>query len=88
MKAKMVFFDKTNAGRIINRLSGDMETIDGLLPWSFDIFLEALARGSGFVIGLIILFPYISIGLLGVFYAYYYIANTYIKTNRELKRLK
>ncbi|CAD8154665.1 unnamed protein product [Paramecium octaurelia] len=88
MKAKMVFFDKTNAGRIINRLSSDMETIDGLLPWSFDIFLEALARGCGFVIGLVILFPYISIGLIGVFYAYYYIANTYIKTNRELKRLK
>ena len=55
MKAKMIFFDKTNAGRIINRFSGDMETVDGLLPWSFDIFLEALARGSGFVIGLIIL---------------------------------
>ncbi|CAD8091522.1 unnamed protein product [Paramecium sonneborni] len=88
MKAKMVFFDKTNAGRIINRLSGDIETIDGLLPWSFDIFMEALARGSGFVIGLIILFPYISVGLIGVFYAYYYVANTYIKTNRELKRLK
>lgn len=88
MKAHMSFFDKTNSGRIINRVSGDIETIDGLLPWSFDIFLEALARGSGFVIGLMILFPFISFGLIIIFYAYYYVASTYVKTNRELKRLK
>lgn len=84
----MIFFDNTNIGRIINRYSSDTETIDGLLPWSLDIFFEASARGSGYIIGLIILFPFISIFLIGIFYIYYYIASTYIKTNRELKRLK
>lgn len=39
VKAKMVFFDTTPMGRILNRLSSDVYAVDESLPFVLNIFL-------------------------------------------------
>jgi len=45
--SKMKFYDKNPVGRIVNRLSNDIVTIDDFLPWSFAVFLENLGITLG-----------------------------------------
>ena len=45
--SKMKFYDENPVGRIINRLSDDVVTIDDFLPWACHVFLENLAYSMG-----------------------------------------
>ena len=42
LKAKMIFFDATPMGRVLNRFSSDIYTIDDSLPFMLNIFLAQL----------------------------------------------
>ena len=52
--SNMNFFDENPNGRIINRLSSDINTLDDYLPWLLHIFLLDLSASIGFPVGVTI----------------------------------
>lgn len=62
--------------------------IDNELNWTFGVVLNIINKLTGLSIGLLILEPtFIFIGFF-VAFLYYKTANIYVKSNREIKRLK
>jgi|GEM_PF-161369 len=86
-RAPMSFFDTTPIGRILNRFSKDIYTVDESLPDSLFSFLSTAFSTLG-TIGAI---SYVVPAFLGVvpFLAimYGYVQSYYIASSRELKRL-
>ncbi|KAF9110657.1 hypothetical protein BGX27_006050 [Mortierella sp. AM989] len=83
----MSFFDTTPLGRVVNRFSSDIFSIDELLPWTFfNVFICATS-----VIGTIVVIATTTPLFLAVipplFVIYVLIQNYYIKTSRQLKRI-
>ncbi|XP_022081531.1 multidrug resistance-associated protein 7-like [Acanthaster planci] len=88
LKAPVSFFDTTPIGRIINRFSSDVYTIDNDLPFVFNIFLASLFSTVGAFALVCYGLPWFSIVLLPMFILYVYIQNYYRKTSRELRRIE
>lgn len=84
----MMFFDTTPVGRILNRFSRDIETIDNVLPnliRSFLTFLFNVVSTIGIIsystpIFLVVVVPLIIL--------YFLIQRFYIPTSRQLKRVE
>ena len=60
--SKMVFFDKNEVGRIVNRISKDTASIDDVLPWYFVIFLEGFAQILAYPVLVALQYPLMIIG--------------------------
>ncbi|CAD8098263.1 unnamed protein product [Paramecium primaurelia] len=84
----MRFYDRTNAGQIINRISDDTYIIDMDINSGIHCFLENLSRISGLSIGLLILEPRYFLILIIFLLAFYHIKKASIQSNREIKRLQ
>ncbi len=70
LRSPMSFFDTTPLGRILNRFSKDIYTIDEVVPESLDAFLFCFFTVISVVIVIIIATPTFAIVILplGVFY--------------------
>ena len=88
MRLPMAFFDTTPLGRILNRFSKDVDTIDNVLPMSMRFWIMMFFN----VIAVIIVISYstpifLSIVLpMGIIY--YFIQKFYVATSRQLKRIE
>ena len=83
----MVFFDTTPIGRVMNRFSKDIATLDTTLMSSMRMYLNLLSQTIATVIVLAILTPPFIFPLIIVAFLYYYVQQYYNCTSRELKRL-
>lgn len=81
------FFDTTPVGRIINRFSSDVSTVDKDLPGSFSRFVTLTASIGATVIVQAIILPWTLIGAVPIFILYAILQQFYRHTSRELKRL-
>ncbi|CAK64501.1 unnamed protein product (macronuclear) [Paramecium tetraurelia] len=84
----MKFYDRTNAGQIINRIQDDTYVVDMDIGSGIHCFLENLSRISGLSIGLLILEPRYFLMLVIFLVAFYHIKKACLISNREIKRLQ
>jgi ATP-binding cassette subfamily C (CFTR/MRP) protein 1 len=87
LRSPMSFFDTTPLGRVVNRFSRDIHTVDEVLPRSFKAFLRTSLNVFTTVVVICVSTPLFLALILPMGVLYYFIQRYYICTLRELKRL-
>lgn len=86
LNATIRFFDSTPVGRIIQRFSRDIESVDIYLQWSFEgavhVFLQVISS-LFLILGVLPMMTFIAIPVMAV---YYWVQNAYRRPAREAKR--
>ena len=88
IKAPVKFFDSTPAGRILNRFSKDIGSMDDVLP---PLFLQALIFCLFSLSAMLVPAAtnyWLFLALLPIIAFFVYFARYYLKTSRELKRIE
>eukprot|EP01039_Chlorochromonas_danica_P007900 gene7900-8715_t len=86
--APMSFFDTTPLGRVINRFSKDIYTIDEQIPQTVRSYLATVAKVTGVLIYVCVVTPLFIIGLVPMAIFYFLAQKYYIRTSRELTRIE
>lgn len=87
LSAPIRFFDSTPIGRILQRFSRDVESVDIHLQWSFDHTIHAFFYISISFMLIVTVLPWVLIVILPIFFIYYNIQDNYRRVAREIKRL-
>lgn len=88
LRAPMSFFDTTPIGRILNRFSDDISTLDQQVLWVLMMFFEMSLETLTRLVIVIYNLPFMIVILGILVFLYNYFRNRFIPASRELKRLK
>ncbi|KNE54789.1 hypothetical protein AMAG_00743 [Allomyces macrogynus ATCC 38327] len=87
LHAKLLFWDRTPLGRVINRMSRDMQTVDRDIARDL---VDGMVSGFQFLSILLLIIgvaPILLVVLVPVVFWYRAVAQRFLSTSRELKRL-
>ncbi|XP_062293834.1 ATP-binding cassette sub-family C member 10 isoform X2 [Scomber scombrus] len=87
LKATVTFFDTTPLGRILNRFSSDLYSVDDSLPFTLNSLLANGFRLLGMLVVISYGLPWVLVPLLPLALLYHRTQHFYRHTSRELKRL-
>ncbi|XP_066145734.1 multidrug resistance-associated protein 1 isoform X1 [Euwallacea fornicatus] len=82
------FFDVTPIGRILNRFSKDVDTLDTVLPMTLRGWITCFFSVIGTLVVTSYTTPPFIIVILPIGLIYYFIQRFYVATSRQLKRLE
>ncbi|KAF9111885.1 hypothetical protein BGX27_004328 [Mortierella sp. AM989] len=83
----LAFFDTTPLGRILNRFSRDVDTLDNVLWATLYDFTLTVVTLIGTVVLIIVVFPWLILAIVPILGLYYALSIYYRITSREVKRL-
>lgn len=84
----MELFDTTPVGRILNRFSKDINTLDNTLPELLLMFVSQVFTVIGTIVVISISSPMFLIVVVPIFIMYYFVQRFYVATTRQLARLE
>jgi ABC-type multidrug transport system fused ATPase/permease subunit len=87
LRAKVRFFDVTPLGRIVNRFSSDLETVDQAVAPSLSFLLFSIVATIYVIILISIITPAFIVPGIFVALMFKSIGTYYLKTSRDMKRL-
>lgn len=88
LRAPMAFFDTTPMGRIVNRFSQDVYTVDEMIPRTLSSLISCAGQVISTIVVVSITTPIFLAAVAPLAILYYFIQVYYIKTSRQLKRLE
>ena len=88
MKSPMSFFDTTPQGRLLNRFTKDVDSIDTSIRLNIRQFLNSLFRCLITVIVISLESPIFLLFIIPLSAIYHFIQKYYIATSRQLKRIE
>ncbi len=87
MRSPMTFFDTNPMGRIVNRFSSDMDTMDNTIPMKMGDALWCFMEVVATIVMVSYATPVFLYALLPIMFLFVFIQRLYIVTSRQLKRL-
>ncbi|KAF9358095.1 hypothetical protein BGX26_002516 [Mortierella sp. AD094] len=87
LRLPMSFFDTTPLGRVVNRFSSDIFSVDELTPWNFMSVFMCGTSVLGTVVVIATTTPVFLAIVPPLFVAYIVIQSVYMRTSRRLKRI-
>ncbi|WWD20615.1 hypothetical protein CI109_105091 [Kwoniella shandongensis] len=88
LRATVRFFNVTPLGRIINRFSKDVETLDGSLNQSLEIVIVYFANLVSAIVVVAFIIPWFLVPAAVISYTYYQYSILYLRVGRSLRRLE
>src|SRR5699024_5708281 len=88
MHSPMSFFDTVPMGRIVNRFSKDIASIDAYIPWVIAGWLQCCLHAIAILVLIIVQLPVFILVVLPIFAISYFLQKFSLATARHITRLE